>query len=173
MLMVLLCWRVPKVAVTETIEVNGLKLEQPVVIEKTATTIKMTRAPRYFLRRRATGAKRQNAATRPPLERPQSIAVEVVVASLAAVMVRVLMIAEPEGVSVAGLNEQVTPTGNPVHPRVTVELKPLSGVTVIVAVPVEPRITVMEELFRPEVKSVLVKLNCAVVEKPGTVATTL
>ena len=41
----------------------------------------------------------------------------------------------PEGDTVAGLKEHVAPVGSPEHAKLTVELKPFCGVTVIVAVP--------------------------------------
>ena len=49
-------------------------------------------------------------------------------------MVTVVVAADPEGVTVAGLKAQVTPVGRPVHAKSTVELKPLLGVMVTVAV---------------------------------------
>lgn len=48
----------------------------------------------------------------------------------------------PEGVTVGGLKEQVTPEGKPEQAELTVELKPFSGVTVTVAVPLPPAYTV-------------------------------
>jgi hypothetical protein len=50
--------------------------------------------------------------------------------------------AAPEGVTVAGLKEQDVPLGNPEQAKVTGELKPLDGVTVRVAVPELPELTV-------------------------------
>jgi hypothetical protein len=88
------------------------------------------------------------------------------------VTVTVLVSAAPAGVRLAGEKEHAAPSGNPVHARVTDELKPLSGVTDMVAVPDDPSITVSDGSFTDRLKSVLVRLNWAVVEKPGTVART-
>ena len=82
-----------------------------------------------------------------------------------------LVSGEPEGVTLAGENEHVTPVGKPVHPNVMGELKPLSGVTVMAAVVDEPWGTIIVGLLKASVKSVLLSAYCAVVEKPGTVAT--
>ncbi len=49
--------------------------------------------------------------------------------------VNCVLAAEPEGVTVAGLNEQVAPAGRPEQAKLTVELKPFCGVTVRVTVP--------------------------------------
>jgi len=48
--------------------------------------------------------------------------------------VTVVVTAEPEGVTVAGLKPQLTPVGNPEHAKLTAALNPLLGVTVTVAV---------------------------------------
>ena len=39
-------------------------------------------------------------------------------------IIMVVVTAPPDGVTVAGLNEQLAPTGNPEHPKVTFELNP-------------------------------------------------
>jgi hypothetical protein len=54
----------------------------------------------------------------------------------------VLMGSPPVGVTVVGLNEQVSPVGSPEHEKLTGALKLLIGVTVIVAVPLAPVNTV-------------------------------
>ena len=56
-----------------------------------------------------------------------------VVAELLAVNVRVLVV-----VVLEGLNPAVTPEGNPEADRLTLPLKPLTGVTVMVLVPLAP-----------------------------------
>lgn len=48
----------------------------------------------------------------------------------------------PDGVTVAGLNEQAAPLGSPEQAKLIVELKPYSGVTVRVASPWLPEVTV-------------------------------
>jgi len=52
--------------------------------------------------------------------------------------------AGPEGIMLGGLNEQATPTGSPEQAKLTVELKPYSGVTVSMTVPRLPDVTVNE-----------------------------
>jgi hypothetical protein len=59
-------------------------------------------------------------------------------------MVNWVVAVAPEGVTLAGLNEQVAPLGNPEHAKVTAELKPFDGVTVKVTVPELPELTVSE-----------------------------
>ena len=59
-----------------------------------------------------------------------------VVAELLAVSVRVLVL-----VALAGLNEAVTPPGNPEVDRLTLLLNPSAGFTVIVGVPLAPCVT--------------------------------
>lgn len=49
--------------------------------------------------------------------------------------VSVVVTANPDGVTVVGLKEQVTPLGTPEQEKPTAELKPFSGVTVRVLVP--------------------------------------
>jgi hypothetical protein len=89
------------------------------------------------------------------------------------VKVTVLVSAAPAGVTLAGEKEHAAPTGSPVHAKTTDELNPLSGVTVMVAVPDSPFSTASDGTLRARLKSVLVRLNWAVVEKPGTLATTV
>jgi len=60
-----------------------------------------------------------------------------VVAVLLAVSVRVLV-----PVVLAGLNDAVTPLGNPEADKLTLPVKPLVGFTVIVLVPLPPCATV-------------------------------
>jgi hypothetical protein len=60
-----------------------------------------------------------------------------VVAVVVAVSVKVLVLAV-----LAGLNEGVTPLGRPEADKATLPLKPLSGFTVIVLVPLEPCVMV-------------------------------
>jgi len=60
-----------------------------------------------------------------------------VVAVLLAVRVSVLVL-----VVLLGLNEAVTPEGNPEADKVTLLLKPFTGFTVMVLVPMEPCVTV-------------------------------
>jgi len=59
-----------------------------------------------------------------------------------------------EGVTLVGLKLQVAPLGRPEQLKVTVELKPLNGVTVSVVVPLCPAWIVSEEGF-----AVIVKLG--------------
>jgi len=54
------------------------------------------------------------------------------------VMVSWVVTAAPAGVTVVGLNEHVVPAGNPEQAKLTAELKPLVGVTVIVIAPEPP-----------------------------------
>ena len=56
----------------------------------------------------------------------------------AVVIVIVVATALPDGVTVAGLNVQLAPAGNPEHAKLTAELNPFSGVTVSVNVPCPP-----------------------------------
>jgi hypothetical protein len=50
--------------------------------------------------------------------------------------------AAPAGVTVAGLNAQLAPLGNPEQAKLTGALNPLEGVTVKVTVPELPEFTV-------------------------------
>lgn len=52
------------------------------------------------------------------------------------------VVALPEGVTVAGLKEHTAPAGKPEHAKLTAESKPLSGVTVRIAIPPVPELTV-------------------------------
>jgi hypothetical protein len=63
-----------------------------------------------------------------------------------------VLAADPEGVTADGLKEHVTPIGSPEHAKLTVELKPFCGVTVKVAVPCPPDLTVSELGEAPSVK---------------------
>jgi len=58
-----------------------------------------------------------------------------------AVIVNVLVTAPPAGVTVAGLNAHVAPTGNPEHAKLTAALNPFAGVTVSIVVAVPPALT--------------------------------
>jgi hypothetical protein len=62
-----------------------------------------------------------------------------VVAVLLAVSVKVLVL-----VALLGLNEAVTPLGRPEADKLTLELKPFCGVTVMVLVPLAPWVTAKE-----------------------------
>jgi hypothetical protein len=159
MLIVLVCCNVPDVAVIVTPELNGVKEAHPEIVDSTATALVSASTPMNFLRRRLPGTTRHNTSVSPPPGRPNRSAIVNVVALSAAVIVSVLVTCPPAGVTVAGENEQVTPTGSPVHASTTGELKPLSGVTVTVAVAVDPCMTVTDELSTPNVKLVLVRLN--------------
>jgi hypothetical protein len=55
--------------------------------------------------------------------------------SVPAEMVNCVVAAEPEGVTVAGLKEQVAPAGRPEQAKLTAELNPFCGVTVRVTLP--------------------------------------
>lgn len=57
-------------------------------------------------------------------------------------MVSCELTALPDGVTVAGLKEQVTPEGKPEQAKLTVELKPFCGVAVTIDVPLPPASTV-------------------------------
>ena len=57
-------------------------------------------------------------------------------------MVSCELIALPDGVTVAGLKEQVTPEGKPEQAKLTAELKPFIGVTVTIEVPLPLAFTV-------------------------------
>jgi hypothetical protein len=70
------------------------------------------------------------------------------------VTVSVVEVAEPEGVTVVGEKLHAAPAGNPVQPNETVEAKPLCGVTVMVAVPLCPAVTVSNEGDAATVKSI-------------------
>ena len=59
-------------------------------------------------------------------------------------IVSAVVASAPEGMMLDGLNEQVAPTGSPEQAKLTVELKPYSGVTVNVIVPRLPELTVIE-----------------------------
>ena len=58
------------------------------------------------------------------------------------VIVSCAFAAVPEGVTVVGLKEQVAFAGSPEQAKLTAELNPFCGVTVIVADPCEPELTV-------------------------------
>jgi hypothetical protein len=59
-------------------------------------------------------------------------------------IVSCVVTAAPEGVTVAGLNEQVAFAGNPEQAKLTVELNPFIGVIVRVVDPCEPELTVSD-----------------------------
>ncbi len=61
-----------------------------------------------------------------------------------AVIVNVVVAAAPDGVTVAGLNEQLAPVGNPEQAKLTAALKPFCGVTVSVVVSVPPGLRLSE-----------------------------
>jgi hypothetical protein len=61
-----------------------------------------------------------------------------------AVIVRVVVAALPEGVTVAGLNAHEAPAGNPEQAKLTAALNPFCGVIVSVVVPVPPALSVSE-----------------------------
>ena len=67
-------------------------------------------------------------------------------------IVSCVVAAEPDGVTVVGLKEQVAFDGNPEHAKLTVELKPFCGVTVRVTFPWPPDARVNEEGDIPSVK---------------------
>ena len=58
------------------------------------------------------------------------------------VTLRVVLAALPLGVTVDGLKLQVAPVGSPLQAKLTGELKPFTGVTVMVVCAVEPAVTV-------------------------------
>jgi hypothetical protein len=60
-------------------------------------------------------------------------------------IVSCVVAANPEGVTVVGLNEQVAFAGNPEQTKLTAELKPFCGVTVRVTLPCPPDAKVKEE----------------------------
>jgi hypothetical protein len=60
--------------------------------------------------------------------------------------------AAPEGVTGAGLKEQVAPVGNPEQAKLTAELNPFCGVTVKVTVPWLPLLTESDVGEAPSVK---------------------
>ena len=59
-----------------------------------------------------------------------------------AAMVSCELTALPDGVTVAGLKEQVSPAGKPEQAKLTGELNPISGVTISVTTPLPPASTV-------------------------------
>src|SRR5580658_4469311 len=132
------CVSVPDVAVTLMLDVNAVKPPQPVAEKPKTPSASNIRKLKSFLRRRRPGVKKQNATMSPPAGTARNIAVDVDLASLAAVTVRVLVSEEPAGVREAGENAHVTPVGRPVQASVTAELNPLNGAMVTVAVPDEP-----------------------------------
>ena len=62
----------------------------------------------------------------------------------AVAMVRVVVAAAPDGVTVVGEKLQVAPVGRPVHTNDTADENPFCGVMVAVAVPLDPAFTVRE-----------------------------
>ena len=89
--------------------------------------------------------------------------------------VSVVVAAPPEGVTVCGLKLHVAPEGSPEQLNETVELKPLSGVIVIVVVALSPAATVSDEGEAAMEKSgkrlmMYVALAMALVEWPAAVA---
>jgi len=61
--------------------------------------------------------------------------------------------AVPDGVTVAGAKLHVAPTGRPEQVNETAESNPFTGVTVIVAVPAAPEVTVSDAGEAATVKS--------------------
>lgn len=87
--------------------------------------------------------------------------------------VSVLVAAAPLGVTEVGLKPQVASEGKPLHVKVTAELKPFTGVTVNVAVPVFPATIVRAVGFTNTWKSglkVYAAVATALSEKPGAAA---
>ena len=60
-------------------------------------------------------------------------------------IVSCVVAADPEGVTVVGLNEQLAFAGNPEQAKLTAELKPFCGVTVRVTFPCPPDATANKE----------------------------
>ena len=79
----------------------------------------------------------------------------------------------PVGVIEEGEKEQVAPVASPEQERATVPLKPLSAVSVIVSVPLEPRGMSSVDDAAAIWKSVLVSAKVAVVAPVDVVAVTL
>jgi hypothetical protein len=67
-------------------------------------------------------------------------------------IVKAVLAAAPEGVTVVGLNKQAAPAGSPEQEKVTAELKAYFGVTVSETVPDVPDLMVREEGETPRVK---------------------
>jgi hypothetical protein len=67
-------------------------------------------------------------------------------------MLKVVLAALPLGVTVDGLKLQVAPVGRPLHAKLTCELKPFTGVTVMVVCAVAPAVTVPLVGDAPSVK---------------------
>lgn len=67
-------------------------------------------------------------------EGPRRLAAGWAIADAVPEKVTVVVTADPEGVTVAGLKLQLTPVCRPEHAKLTAELKPLLGVIVTVAV---------------------------------------
>jgi hypothetical protein len=62
--------------------------------------------------------------------------------SVAALVVLIVSVVDPEPVTDAGLKLPVTPDGSPDTPKFTAELKPFTGVTVTVYETFPPAVTV-------------------------------
>lgn len=67
-------------------------------------------------------------------------------------MLIAVVTALPLGVTLDGLKLQVAPVGSPLHAKLTGELKPFTGVTVMVVCAVEPAVTVPLVGDAPSVK---------------------
>ena len=137
-LTLLLCVSDPEAAVTVTEDVNGWKLPpQPFAETSANARARSMKTPRRLPRRRNPGTSRQSASAIPPTEMCLSIADEKL-ALLAALIVTTPVTGAPFGVTEVGEKVQVTPSGNPVHPKATAELNPLSGEIVTFTVADEP-----------------------------------
>ena len=69
----------------------------------------------------------------------------VAAARVSAVMVRMVVTAAPDGVTVVGENEHPAPGARPEQLKATCELKPFCGVTVRVTVPCPPEVRFSDE----------------------------
>lgn len=67
-------------------------------------------------------------------------------------MLNVVLAGLPLGVTLVGLKLHVAPVGRPLHAKLTCELKPFTGVTVMVVCAVEPAVTVPPVGDAPSVK---------------------
>jgi len=71
------------------------------------------------------------------------VPITVMFALATAAVLLAVSVSVDEVLVLVGLNDAVTPLGNPESDKFTVPLKPSCGVIVIVLVPVEPRVIVM------------------------------
>ena len=157
----MVCTTVADVAVIVTVDVTGVDPDPPPLLlpappppqpkvspspTSAATSMMCCNPRRFFLKKKhKLTAKVVNGINGRDLDREATDCEPVEIVST-------VVAAGPEGVTEAGLKEQIAPAGSPEQAKLTAELKPYSGVMVSETVPDPPDWTVSEESEAPNVK---------------------